>query len=63
MEARTEGRAEGRAEGINVGRNQEIFQSVQDKDYTIQRGAEKLSMSVEEFINLMKKEGFTIPEE
>ena len=48
-EGREEGRAEGREEGRTEGREEEIFASVQDKDYSAERGAEKLGISVEKF--------------
>lgn len=46
---RKEGIQEGIQEGINQGRMQEIFRSVIDRDYSAERGAEKLGISVEEF--------------
>ena len=48
-EKKEEGRAEGREEGRTEGREEEIFSSVQDKDYSAERGAEKLGISLEDF--------------
>lgn len=39
----------GKKEGLTQGRMQEIFSSVLDGDYSAERGAEKLGISVEEF--------------
>ena len=55
--AKREGRAEGRAEG----RVSEIFTSVAEGDYGLQRGADKLGLSVEEFEKQMKEAGYQIP--
>ena len=56
-----EGRVEGRVEGRIEGRENEIFTSVQEGDYGIARGAEKLNISNEEFIIRMEKAGFKVP--
>ena len=48
-EKKEEGRAEGREAGRTEGREEEIFSSVQDKDYSAERGAEKLGISLEDF--------------
>ena len=66
-DARTEGREEGikegikegREEGIKEGREFEIFTSVQDGDYSVERGAQKLGVDVDEFTRRMKVAGFT----
>ena len=52
---------EGRVEGRIEGRENEIFTSVQEGDYGIARGAEKLNISNEEFIIRMEKAGFKVP--
>ena len=62
-EARAEGRAEGEAEGEArgeargeaKGRRAEIISSVREGDYSKERGAEKLGISVEEFEKIMKQ--------
>ena len=36
-------------EGLKQGRLQEIFMSVQEGDYSIERGAQKAGMSLEQF--------------
>ena len=58
-DARTEGREEGIKEGIKEGREFEIFASVQDGDYSVERGAQKLGVDVDEFTRRMKVAGFT----
>ena len=40
---------EGHSEGLKQGRLQEIFMSVQEGDYFIERGAKKAGMSLEQF--------------
>jgi DNA-binding NtrC family response regulator len=49
-----QGRAEGRAEAI--------FQCIQDGDFDIRRGAEKLGIPESEFISRMQQAGYRIPE-
>lgn len=49
-------------EGRVEGREYEIFQSVQDCDYKIARGAEKLGISEVEFIECMHVLGYKVPE-
>lgn len=44
-----EGHTEGLKQGIEQGRLQEIFMSVQEGDYSIERGAQKAGMSLEQF--------------
>lgn len=56
---REEGREEGRAEG----RKTEVFVSVQEGDYGIARGAQKLNLSVEEFEKEMSSAGYQLPVE
>jgi 3-oxoacyl-[acyl-carrier-protein] synthase III len=53
-----QGRAEGRAEGRTIA----IFQCVQDGDFGIRRGAEKLGIPESEFISRMQQAGYRIPE-
>ncbi len=43
------------------GRLNEIFSSVQDGDYSAQRGAQKANMSLPDFEIAMKKAGYTLP--
>lgn len=49
--------------GREEGRLQEIFLSVQEGDYSIERGAQKSNMSEKEFEELMVKEGYKLPAE
>ncbi|MDY5102255.1 MAG: Rpn family recombination-promoting nuclease/putative transposase [Agathobacter sp.] len=60
-EGRTEGRTEGLTEGRTEGHLFEVYSSVQDGDYGIERGAEKLGISEEEFEKRMLEAGFKIP--
>ena len=60
---REEGREEGLAEGLAKGRKKEVFMSVQEGDYGIVRGAQKLNLSVEEFEKEMSAAGYQIPVE
>ena len=48
--------------GLEKGRAQAIFQCVDDGDISIQRGAEKLGMSEDEFVAEMKKAGYKVTE-
>ena len=50
----------GREEGREEGRELEVFSSVQEGDYSIERGAQKLNLSVQEFEQRMKEAGFKI---
>ena len=43
------------------GRKKEVFMSVQEGDYGIVRGAQKLNLSVEEFEKEMSAAGYQIP--
>lgn len=49
-----------REEGLQQGREREIFLSVQEGDYGVKRGAEKLRISEEEFISCMEKAGYRV---
>ena len=68
---REEGREEGLAEGIEKGlakglakgRKTEVFVSVQEGDYGVARGAQKLNLFVEEFEKEMFAVGYQIPVE
>ena len=60
---REEGREEGLAEGLARGRKTEVFVSVQEGDYGVVRGAQKLNVSVEEFEKEMSAAGYQIPVE
>ena len=53
----TEGLLRGRMEGMEM----EIFKSVQDGDYGVPRGAEKLGITEAEFIEKMESSGYKIP--
>lgn len=57
---RTEGETKGRIEGEAKGRTAEIFESVLAGDYSIARGAEKLGLSVDEFVQMMDQNGYKI---
>ena len=48
--------------GIKQGRMDEVYSSVQEGDYGIERGAKKLNMSVIEFEQKMQEAGYKIPE-
>ena len=54
----TEGLLRGRVEGMEI----EIFKSVQEGDYGIPRGAEKLGVTETEFVEKMENAGYKIPE-
>ena len=54
-----EGREIGRAEGRTQGREYEVFHSVQEGDYDAKRGAQKLNMTLEDFLKKMKQAGFS----
>ena len=65
LRGREEGMSLGRVEGISLGRMEgmemEIFKSVQDGDYGVPRGAEKLGITEAEFIEKMESSGYKIP--
>ena len=46
--------------GIEQGKRAEIFSSVQDGDYSIERGAQKMGISVDEFRKCMEEVGYTM---
>ena len=62
-EGREEGLAEGIAKGLAKGRKTAVFVSVQEGDYGVARGAQKLNLSVEEFEKEMSAAGYQIPVE
>ena len=47
-------------QGIERGKQAEIFSSVQDGDYSIERGAQKMGISVDEFRKCMEEAGYTM---
>lgn len=49
--------------GIEQGRELEVFASVQEGDYGVARGAQKLELSVEKFKKKMNSAGYRIPSE
>ena len=53
-----QGMAQGMARGMVRGRQHEIFASVQDGDYSPERGAEKLNISIDEFQKQMLEAGY-----
>ena len=61
-DAKREGIQRGIGLGIEQGRMDEVYSSVQEGDYGIERGAKKLNMSVIEFEKKMKEAGYKIPE-
>ena len=60
-EAENKGLLRGREEGLLEGRETEIFKSVQDGDYGVPRGAEKLGITEAEFVEKMEAAGYKIP--
>ena len=48
----------GEERGIERGKQTEIFLSVQDGDYSAERGAQKMGISVDEFRKCMKEAGY-----
>ena len=46
-------------EGRTQGREYEVFHSVQEGDYDAKRGAQKLNMTLEDFLKKMKQTGFS----
>lgn len=56
-------REEGLAEGLARGRKTEVFVSVQEGDYGVVRGAQKLNLSVADFEKEMSAAGYQIPVE
>ena len=59
-DGREEGLAEGLEKGLAKGRKTEVFVSVQEGDYGVARGAQKLNLSVEEFEKEMFAVGYQI---
>ncbi len=57
-----EGLEEGRKEGRKEGREIEVFESVQEEDYSIERGAQKLDITVGQLGEKMKAAGYKVPE-
>ena len=49
-------------QGIKQGRSFEIFSSVQEGDYDIKRGAEKMNLSIDEFKKQMASAGYEVPQ-
>ena len=49
-------------QGRNEGQYHEVFSSVQEGDYGVERGAQKLHLSVAEFEKKMQEAGYKIPE-
>ena len=47
-------------QGLERGKQAEIFTSVQDGDYSVERGAQKMGISVHEFRNCMEEAGYRI---
>lgn len=56
-------REEGREEGLARGRKTKVFMSVQEGDYGVVRGAQKLNLSVADFEKEMSAAGYQIPVE
>ena len=55
------GLQEGRKAGLQEGQCREVFSSVQEGDYGVERGAQKLHLSVSEFEKKMQEAGYKIP--
>ena len=51
-----------REEGLQAGRLQEIFVSVQEGDYSIERAAQKAGMDIQSVEKAMVDAGYKIPE-
>ena len=62
LRGREEGMSLGRKAGLLEGKEAEIFKSVQDGDYGVPRGAEKLGVTETEFVEKMENAGYKIPE-
>ena len=54
--ARSKAWEQGMERGIERGRLQEIFTSVQEGDYSVERGAQKAGMTVDEFQKVMAEQ-------
>ncbi len=57
-----QGLEQGLEQGLVQGREKEIFDSVQEGDYSVERGAQKLCLSVREFEKKMEAAGYKVPE-
>ena len=62
LRGREEGMSLGRKAGLLEGKEAEIFKSVQDGDYGVPRGAEKLGVTEAAFVEKMENAGYKIPE-
>ncbi|MDD7176458.1 MAG: hypothetical protein SPG09_09830 [Lachnospiraceae bacterium] len=51
---------QGLEQGLEQGKQAEIFTSVQDGDYGVERGAQKMGVSVDEFMKCMEEAGYRI---
>ena len=58
-----EGMEKGRKEGIEEGRLGEIFSSVAEGIYGVEKGAERAGMSVPDFVKAMTEAKFAVPRE
>ena len=56
-----QGMKQGLEQGLEQGRRFEIFTSVQEGDYSIERGAQKMNLSVAEFTRQMTSAGYKVP--
>ena len=56
-----EGIEKGIEKGMEKGRMTEIFSSVQEGDYSLERGAQKAGMSISKFEKAMVNEGYKVP--
>ena len=61
VEGRLEGQREGRIEGKREGQIQAYASLIKDGIITVEIGAEKAGMSVDDFTKEMKKAGYIIP--
>ena len=61
LRGRAEGMSLGRKAGLLEGKETEIFKSVQEGDYGIPRGAEKLGITEAEFVEKMEAAGIRYP--
>ncbi len=60
---REEGERKGREEGREEGRNKMIYSLVEDKSISMEKGAQKLGISVEKLKADMINAGYKCPEE
>lgn len=51
---------QGKEAGEQIGKQTEIFSSVQEGDYSVERGAQKMGISVDEFRKCMDEAGYRI---